>query len=204
MLLPLVGLIDVAEEHVQHIFQVRRLPVPQVIDEQCVLGRGIGIELLHHLLDHLENLRRRGHDQTIRAVVRGHRYLHPALLLLRRNRRELALDLLKRAAGANPDLLLTRAIVLGLADQNSSAERAVKEIESQWPEWDRPYLVHGLLLERSQPRAALQKLGAAIALGSTDPAARCALARLNSAAQDPQCSCAGGLYELLFPSCVKP
>ena len=143
-----------------------------------------------------------------------------ALLLVRHNRKELALDLLAKANlaksdlanpdranpdRANPDLLLTSAIVLGLMERNAAAEKVLKEIESQWPEWDRPYLVHGLLLERGQPREARQKLQTAVALGSHDPAVRCAVARLTpSAPLDPQCSCVSGLYELLFPKCSPP
>jgi tetratricopeptide (TPR) repeat protein len=128
-----------------------------------------------------------------------------ALLLLRRNRKDLALDLLNKAGGGNPELKLTQAVVLGLMDRNPAADKALKEIESQWPEWDRPYLAHGLLLERAQPREAGRKLRTAIALGSTDPAVRCALARLESTPPpDPRCACAGGLYDLLFPSCAKP
>jgi hypothetical protein len=81
----------------------------------------------------------------------------------------------------------------------------VKEVEAQWPEWDRPYLVHGLLLERAKPREAAQKLRTAVALGSQDAAARCALGRLSAgAATDPKCACVGGLYELLFPACAQP
>lgn len=121
--------------------------------------------------------------------------------MIRHNRKEEALELL-RQAGASPDLLLNKAIVLALLDRSSDARNELKEIESQWPEWDRPYLVEGLLLERSQPGAAKQKLRTAIALGSQDPAARCTLARLTSAPSDPQCGCAGGLYELLFPPCT--
>lgn len=128
-----------------------------------------------------------------------------ALLLVRHDRTELALEFLAKAAGTNPDLLLTRAIVLALADRNSPAEKALKEIESQWPEWDRPYLVHGLLLEKGRPGEARQKLRNAMALGSQDAAARCALARLASGASaDPQCFCAGRLYEILFPPCARP
>ena len=128
-----------------------------------------------------------------------------ALLLVRHNRKELALDLLTSAAGNNPDLLLTRAMVLALMDRSSLAEKALKGIESQWPEWDRPYVVHGLLIENARPHEAAQKLQTAIALGSQDPAARCAMSRLASgAATDPQCSCAGGLYEMLFPPCARP
>jgi tetratricopeptide (TPR) repeat protein len=128
-----------------------------------------------------------------------------ALLLVRHNRKQLALDLLAKADRANPDLLLASAIVLCLMERNAAAEKVLKEIESQWPEWDRPYLVHGLLLERGQPREARQKLRTAMALGSHDPAVRCAMARLTpSASLEPQCSCVSGLYELLFPKCAPP
>jgi tetratricopeptide (TPR) repeat protein len=128
-----------------------------------------------------------------------------ALLLVRHERTEQALEFLTKAAGADPDLLLTRAIVLALADLNSPAEKALKDIESQWPEWDRPYLVHGLLLEKGQPGEARQKLKTAIALGSQDVATRCALARLASeASADQHCSCAGRLYDVLFSECGQP
>jgi tetratricopeptide (TPR) repeat protein len=128
-----------------------------------------------------------------------------ALLLVRHERTEQALEFLTKAAGSDPDLLLTRAIVLALADLNSPAEKALKDIESQWPEWDRPYLVHGLLLEKGQPGEARQKLKTAIALGSQDVATRCALARLASeASADQHCSCAGRLYDVLFSECGQP
>jgi tetratricopeptide (TPR) repeat protein len=128
-----------------------------------------------------------------------------ALLLVHHGRKELALDLLARADRADPDLLLTRAMVLALMERNNAAEKVLKEIESQWPEWDRPYLVHGLLLERGQPREARQNLQTAMALGSHDLALSCAVARLTpSASLDPQCSCVSGLYEMLFPKCAQP
>ena len=128
-----------------------------------------------------------------------------ALLLVRHDRKELALEFLAKTAGSDPNLLLTRAMVLALTDRHSAAEKALKEIESQWPEWERPYVVHGLLLEKAGRREAAQKFQTAIALGSQDPAARCALARLASeASPSPQCSCAGGLDEILFPPCSRP
>lgn len=127
-----------------------------------------------------------------------------ALLLVRHDRRDLALDLLGKAAGAHPDLQLIRAIVLALADRSVEAEKAMKQIESQWPEWDRAYLVHGMLVERTQPLEAARKVRTAIALGSQDPAARCVLTRLTSpGVSDPTCSCVGGLRELLFPTCAR-
>jgi tetratricopeptide (TPR) repeat protein len=128
-----------------------------------------------------------------------------ALLLVRHDRKEMALDLVSKAAGNDPDLLLTQAIVLALMDRNGAADKVLKKIESQWPEWDRPYLVHGLLLERSQPGEARRELQTAVALGSRDLALRCAVARLTpSASPDSQCSCVTGLYELLFPRCAQP
>jgi len=128
-----------------------------------------------------------------------------ALLLVRHDRKDLALDLISKAAGNDPDLLLTQAIVLALMERNAAAEKVLKDVESQWPEWDRPYLVHGLLLERSQPAEARHKLQTAGALGSRDFALRCAVARLTPTAPPaPQCSCVNGLYELLFPRCALP
>jgi tetratricopeptide (TPR) repeat protein len=129
-----------------------------------------------------------------------------ARLLLLHNRRAEALDILNRAiesAPDNADLLLTRAIVLGLMDQNSAAQHEVKQIESRWPEWDRPYLVAGLLSENNgHLNEARQELETATALDSNNLVARCGLARLSgSASPDPQCPCQARLYQLLFPSC---
>jgi tetratricopeptide (TPR) repeat protein len=131
-----------------------------------------------------------------------------ALMLIRHGRERLAFDLLNRAAGSNQELLLTKALVLGLMKQDDAALQLVKDLEKQSPEWDRAYLVHGLLLERSHPQAAVQKIRTALALGSNDPAASCALARLAGTAQakksDPQCACARGLSDVLYSSCTPP
>jgi thioredoxin-like negative regulator of GroEL len=129
-----------------------------------------------------------------------------ALLLLQHHRPAEAQNILGLALGSDPknaDLMLINAIALALMDRNAAAEQALKEIELRWPEWDRPYMVHGLLLERgARPRDARQKLQTAIALGSQDPAGRCALSRLAATSNpDPQCACRVGLYDLLFPSC---
>jgi len=131
-----------------------------------------------------------------------------ALLLLRHARQNLALDLLDHTAGTNQELLLTKAVVLGLTGQDAAALKVVKDVELQSPEWNRAYLVHGLLLERSQPRDAVQKLRTALALGSKEPAASCALARLTANAEpqagDSRCSCARGLGDVLYSSCTQP
>ena len=129
-----------------------------------------------------------------------------AVLLVRRNRKADALELLEKAIRANPEvseLLLTKAIVLGMMDQTSAAENVLRGIESSWPEWDRAYLVHGLLLERTgKPRDARQKLQTASALGSQDPSLRCALARLERTPNPgSECTCLTGLEQLLIPGC---
>jgi tetratricopeptide (TPR) repeat protein len=129
-----------------------------------------------------------------------------AALLMRHGRQAMALDLLDKATGKNQDLLLTKAVVLGLAGQATAAQNVVKALESQSPEWDRPYLVHGLILERSDPREAAQKIRTAMALGSIEPAAVCALARLtpgqSASTADPRCGCARGLSDVLYSSCT--
>ena len=125
-----------------------------------------------------------------------------ALLLVRRDRKQEALQFLSQSTVADADLLLTKAVVLGLMDRHADAEKAVKDIESRWPEWDRPYLVHGLLLEQTRPAEAKQKIQTAAALGAQDLAVKCAQARLtNVPTPDPQCDCAKGLYEVLIPGC---
>lgn len=129
-----------------------------------------------------------------------------ALLLCRRGRAKDALDLLDRAAGStadNPEMILTRAAVLALLHEDSTAERVLKEVQSRWPEWDRSYLAYGLLLERAaRMDEAAQMLRTAVILGSTDPAAKCALARLSaSALSEPACSCQRGLEDWIFGTC---
>jgi tetratricopeptide (TPR) repeat protein len=128
-----------------------------------------------------------------------------ALMLLHRDRKKEALEMIARALQSTPDdadLLLTKAIAVGLMGQIAGAEKVLAEIESRWPEWDRAYLVHGLLLERARPREAKQKLQTAISLGSGELAAQCAVARIaGSGSRDPNCACMAGLHDWLFPSC---
>jgi predicted RNA polymerase sigma factor len=126
-----------------------------------------------------------------------------ALLLVRHKQGAKALDLLNQALKSAPDdpgLMLTRVVALSSASRSSEAVKAVKEIETRWPEWDRPYLIEGLLMERgSHLTEARQRIQIALALGSQDPVARCALARMTSAPEN--CACQPGLYELFFPDC---
>jgi tetratricopeptide (TPR) repeat protein len=149
-------------------------------------------------------------DQGLRLSVSRPQVAEQAALLLLRSRREQeALDLLARALRASPgvpDLLLLRALVLGQAGRRAEAEKALVEIQARWPEWNRPYLALGLLLEgadrTTEARRAFQTF---LALDPDSLAARCGLARTTSAAApDPRCSCLAQFNELLFPSCSRP
>lgn len=132
--------------------------------------------------------------------------LEAALLLVHRRRDGEALDAIAQALKSAPDdadLLLTKAIVLALMNRTPAAEKAFRGIQSRWPEWDRPYVAHGLMLESTRPQDARQKLRTAVTLNSGDSAARCALERIESSAPpDRRCTCAGGLREWLFSSCA--
>jgi tetratricopeptide (TPR) repeat protein len=148
-------------------------------------------------------------DQGLRQVSTKPPVVQQAvLLLIRLNRQEDGLNLLEQAIRANPqdsDLPLTKAVVLGLLDRYSPAEKTLREIELRWPEWDRAYLAHGLLLERSARHGeARQRFQTAVALGSRDPGLRCALTRLSGAPNPAsECACLTGLEQLLFPGCDR-
>ena len=126
--------------------------------------------------------------------------------LLRFSREQEAVALIERSVAVSPgdsDLLLTRATVLAVAGQSDEAEKQLKAIESRWPEWDRPYLVHGLLLEAGTRKVeAMQKLKIALSLGSDDPAGRCAVARLSGVAR-ADCACSAGLREFALQICAN-
>ncbi|MGH9663553.1 MAG: tetratricopeptide repeat protein, partial [Bryobacteraceae bacterium] len=129
-----------------------------------------------------------------------------ALLLLRHQHGAKALAIVDRARQTAPDdasLMLARVVVLSAAGRNREAERAVKEIENRWPEWDRPYVIEGLLLERDGKSAeARQRIQIAFGLGAQDPTARCALARTAvPKTAEPHCACQPGIFEPFFPPC---
>ncbi|MGE5647418.1 MAG: tetratricopeptide repeat protein [Acidobacteriota bacterium] len=95
-----------------------------------------------------------------------------AALLVKADRHALALTLLERtgkAAPDNPAIALAQAIVLALAGRAVPAEQAFTRLEARWPEWGRPFLMHGLALrERGKAAGAARLLRAAAALGETE------------------------------------
>ena len=109
--------------------------------------------------------------------------LQAASLLAGRKRFTDALKVLGQASSAdpdNPELLLGQAVVLALMDRTGEAEESLQKIQRRWPEWDRAYRVHGLLLERARRGdEARRKLQIAAALGGASESDRCGL-RLES------------------------
>ena len=143
------------------------------------------------------------------AIGRPRLIEESALLLVAHSQANRALDLIGTAlqsAPHDPELMLAEAAVLSSLRRNLEAVKLLKEIESRWPEWDRAYVIQGLILEReSKLVEARQTIRIAIALGTRDPAAQCALARMNTPAPAAsQCSCQPGIYEPFFPSCRNP
>jgi Flp pilus assembly protein TadD len=141
-----------------------------------------------------------------RASMRVDVVQQAAALLVGWNRFEEAVGLFRKASAINPDdpdLLMGQAIVLALTDRTREAEEILKQIEFRWPEWGQAYITHGLLLEKSERTAeARQKLHTATALGLTNLAVRCGLARLDKQpVPSSQCACATGLRDLLIAAC---
>src|SRR5262249_35851688 len=75
-------------------------------------------------------------------------YLWASLFLLKHKRDQQAVTLLEQAtkiAPDDPDLLLTRAVVLELTRDTERADALLQNIESRWPEWGRSYLIRGII-----------------------------------------------------------
>jgi tetratricopeptide (TPR) repeat protein len=97
-------------------------------------------------------------------------YFQAALFMVDHNQVEEMLDFLAKAdrvAANNPQLELTRAIGHALLHQDDQAAAVLTRMESVWPDWYLPYLVHGVLLAyRIRGAEAKPLLETAIALGA--------------------------------------
>jgi Flp pilus assembly protein TadD len=140
------------------------------------------------------------------AVSRSQLVEDSVLLLLRHKQAGRALkavDSALAAAPADAGLRLVRAVTLHALGRDADAERELGDIERRWPEWDRPYLIDGLILQRlARPAEARRRIDIALSLGIRDAAAQCALGLANpGAAPEPQCACQPGVYEPFFAPC---
>ncbi|PYV94806.1 MAG: hypothetical protein DMG89_24115 [Acidobacteria bacterium] len=96
-------------------------------------------------------------------------YFSASLFLLKHNRDQQALRLLEQATKVvpdNPDLLVTKAVVLELVRKTEDAGELLQKVELRWPEWGRSYLIRGIIQATHRKAAeALQSFRTAIALG---------------------------------------
>ena len=107
------------------------------------------------------------------APTRASLYFQAASFLLKHQLRQEALALLEEAVRIVPDsreLLLAQWVTLTLAQHDIDAKKLLVKIQTRWPEWDRPYLLNGILLQvQLKPAEARQSLETAIALGANTP-----------------------------------
>lgn len=104
------------------------------------------------------------------APTRTDLYVQAAQFLLKHGRFADALDLLDQAVRLLPDvpeLRLTHAIALELSRRTEAALKEIAEIQARWPEWERTYVIKGIVLDiNKKPAEARQALETAVALGA--------------------------------------
>jgi tetratricopeptide (TPR) repeat protein len=109
------------------------------------------------------------------APTRASLYFQAASFLLKHQLRQEALALLEQANRIIPDsreLMLAQWVTMTLAHRDIDARKLLERIQTRWPEWDRPYLLNGILFElQLKPLEARQALETAIALGADTPEA---------------------------------
>jgi Flp pilus assembly protein TadD len=175
-------------------------PPPGEITGDSLLLKAILLDAAGRLEEAAGALR----EAVPRAAGRPDVARRAALLLVRRGKLSDALAVAGGALRTSPEdaeLLLLEAALLGLAGRKAEAEGALRRLQARRPEWDLPYLIHGLLIEQSRPEAAREKFETAVALGSREPAAACALARLKSLPPAAGCDCWRTLEQFLMPAC---
>ncbi|MEZ5403966.1 MAG: tetratricopeptide repeat protein [Bryobacteraceae bacterium] len=96
-----------------------------------------------------------------------------AIALARKGKQRAASDLLDEAlreSPSNADLHLSRALVAALGGDTAGALERLRRVESRWPDWDRPWIAEGLLLQGPTRTARLRT---AVALGAPASIAAC-------------------------------
>ncbi len=148
-------------------------------------------------------------DESLHLVISRPKLAEElALLLARHQQARKALSIIEQAlksAQDDPGLMLAKVVVLACLNRPDDAEKGVKELEGRWPEWDQPYVIEGHLLEREgRLDEAQRRIRIAVALGTRDPAALCAQARMAAAgAATDECSCRQSISALLLSDCQK-
>jgi tetratricopeptide (TPR) repeat protein len=104
------------------------------------------------------------------APTRSDLYFQAALFLFKHQQYGRAIRLLEQANRVlpdSPDLQLIQAMAYEMVRQHDDCLRVLEQIESRWPEWAPPYMVHGITLAiRLRSEEAKPVLENAIALGA--------------------------------------
>jgi tetratricopeptide (TPR) repeat protein len=122
--------------------------------------------------------------------ARANLYYEASSFLLKHKLYKEALQLLDQASRVLPDdreLLLAKAVTLDLLRRTDDCDALLAKIQARWPEWNRPYLLKGMLLQtRLEAAQARRALDTAIALGANTPEAYYyqALSIMDSAPED--------------------
>jgi tetratricopeptide (TPR) repeat protein len=122
--------------------------------------------------------------------ARASLYYEASSFLLKHKLYKEVLQLLDQASRVLPDdreLLLAKAVTLDLLRRADDCDALLVKIQARWPEWNRPYLLKGILLQtRLEPAKARRALDTAIALGANTPEAYYyqALSIMDSAPED--------------------
>ena len=106
------------------------------------------------------------------APTRADLYFEAALFLIKHQQYQHAIRLLEQANKGVPDspeLQLLQAMAYEMVRQHDDCLRVLEQIESRWPEWAPPYMVHGITLAiRLRSEEAKPVLENAIALGANN------------------------------------
>jgi tetratricopeptide (TPR) repeat protein len=109
------------------------------------------------------------------APTRAGLYLQATGFLLKHKLYHEAQELLDQASRILPnerELLLAQVVTLEMLRRNIDSAKLLAKIQARWPEWDRPYLLNGILQEiQLKSTDARQTLETAIALGANTPEA---------------------------------
>lgn len=109
------------------------------------------------------------------APQRADLYRDATMFLFKNRMDPEALNLLTVATRNVPDdqeLLLLKAVALGLSRRFDEALQVLGQVIKRWPEWSRPYLVRGIFEENhSRSVEALKDIQIAMALGDRSPEA---------------------------------
>jgi len=119
-------------------------------------------------------------------------YFQAALFLIKYQKNIEALQVLEKAAQLDPNsprLMIFKAILLEMLKRPEDAKQLFFQVQTRWPEWGLPYLLHGIVLQThlffEEARSMFET---AIALGENDALAYyyLALATLNATPDDTE------------------